>query len=202
MRPRIIFFDIESRKWASDLRPDDIDAGWDDLRSGKGGASAIAIYDTSTKFVHLYDDHCAEAAFRHLEAADLVVGFCSEKFDVPCIEGLVGRRLRLPAHFDIYVELARANASRGITGQKGDFTLDRLSKRNLGRGKIDHGANARELARTGQWGKLFNYCADDVHLTRDLFARICRDGGLMNLGGKFTPLVVPERFRAGMEDYQ
>lgn len=199
MRSRLVFFDIESRKWASDLRPDDTEAGWEDLRTGRGGASAIALYDTRDSFVHLYDDHCAEACARHLEAADLVVGFCSEKFDVPCLEGLVGRRLRIPNHFDIYVELVRANAERGRIGQKGDFTLDRLARRNLGRGKINHGGNARELARAGRWGQLFNYCADDVHLTRDLFARICRDGGLMNLNGKFTPLLVPDRFREGME---
>lgn len=201
MKLRIMFFDIESRKWASDLRPDDKEAGWDELRTGKGGASAIALYDTRDKFLYLYDDHCAETCARHLEAADLVVGFCSEKFDIPCLEGLVGRRLRIKDHIDIYDVLVKELANRGITGQKGDFTLDRLSKRNLGRGKIEHGSNARELARTGQWGKLFNYCADDVHLTRDLFARMCRDGGLINLGGKFTSLNVPDRYKIGMEEY-
>lgn len=196
-----MFFDIESRKWASDLRPDDNEAGWEELRTGKGGAAAIALFDTFSNFLYLYDDHTAENCARHLEHADLVVGFCSTRFDVPCLEGLIHRRLRLADHYDIYVELTETLAKRGITGQKGDFTLDRLSKRNLGRGKIDHGSNARELARTGQWGKLFNYCADDVHLTRDLFARICRDGGLINLGGKFTSLCVSEKYKAGMEDY-
>lgn len=201
MSPRIVFFDIESRKWASDLRPDDEQEGWEELRNGKGGASAIAIYDTLGHYLYLYDDRKAVAAARHLEAADLVVGFCSERFDVPCLEGLVGQRLRLKAHFDIYTSLVRSNASRGITGRKGDFTLDRLSKQNLGRGKIEHGSNARELARQGRWGELFNYCADDVHLTRDLFACICRDGGLINLGGRFTSLFVPEHFKKGMEVY-
>jgi hypothetical protein len=201
MRPRIMFFDIETRKWASDLRPDDNEAGWDELRAGKGGASAIALYDTLSNFLYLYDDHTAETCAQHLEQADLVVGFCSLKFDVPCLEGLIHRRLRLAEHYDIYIELTMELAKRGKSGQRGDFTLNRLSKQNLGRGKIDHGSNAPELARKGQWGKLFNYCADDVHLTRDLFARICRDGGLINLGGKFTSLSVSEHFKAGMEDY-
>lgn len=200
MKPRIVFFDIETRKWASDLRPDDVDAGWDDLRTGRGGASAIAVYDTNDHYLYLYDDHCAETCARHLELASAVVGYCSEKFDIPCLEGLIGRKLKLSYHFDIYHELVRENASRGKIGQKGDFTLDWISKRNLGRGKINHGANARELARKGHWGALFNYCADDVHLTRDLFARICRDGGLMNLGG-FTSLVVPDHIKRGMEDF-
>lgn len=201
MHPRIMFFDIESRKWASDLRPDDTEAGWDELRAGRGGASAIAVYDTHHKFLYLYDDFQAETCARHLEAADLVVGFCSELFDIPCLEGLCRRRLRIPDHYDIYTKLVGEVANRGSRGQKGDFTLDRLSRQNLGRGKINHGGNARDLAIKGRWGELFNYCADDVHLTRDLFARICRDGGLINIGGKFTLLDVPERFRLGMEDF-
>jgi hypothetical protein len=200
MRPRIVFFDIESRLWAEDLRPEDNEAGWDELRTGRGGASAIAVYDTHERFLYLYDDHCATKCARHLEAADLVVGFCSENFDLPCLEGLVGRRLKIVQHYDIFAELMRKNASQSKRGQKGDLTLDRISRQNLGRGKINHGSNAKELARRGFWGQLFNYCADDVHLTRDLFAVICRDGGLINLSG-FTSLIVPDLYRKGMEEY-
>lgn len=200
MRSRIVFFDIETRKLAGDLHRDE-QAGWDMLRAGQGGASAIAVFDTSTKFLHLYDDYTAEAAGRHLESADLVVGWRSEAFDVPCLEGLCARRLRLNYHIDLYALLVRTRAERGITGQLGDFKLDRIARQNLGRGKIDHGENAPGLAKRGHWGKLFNYCADDVRLTRDLFAVTCRDGGLINLGGQFTSLDVPERFKEGMGDY-
>lgn len=189
---RIIFFDLETRLWAEDLDPEDPQHGWDLLREGKGGASAIALYDTKMQFCYTYDDHCALDCAKHLEAADMVVGFRSEAFDIPVIEGLIGRKLRLKARYDIYEEMAQRNAERGIVGGKGDFTLDTVCKRNLGRGKIDHGKNARELARQGKFGRLFCYCLDDVHLTKDLFARICRDGGMINLGGGFLPLPVPD----------
>lgn len=201
MRPRIVFFDIETRKWAATLRPDDVEAGWDELRNGKGGISALAIYDTRDSYLYLYDDTTAETAGRHLEAADLVVGFCSDTFDVPCLEGTIHRRLRLRQHYDIYTEIVRANAKKGISGRRGDFKLDRLSNQNLGRGKIEHGSNAPELARKGHWAKLFNYCADDVHLTRDLFAHICKNGGLINLGGNFTSLDIADSFKKVMEVY-
>lgn len=194
--PRIIFFDLETRLWASDLRPDDEEMGWDALRTGKGGVSALAIYDTADSFLHLYDDHTIRAAGAHLERADLVVGYCSSKFDVPVVEGLIGKNLKLRYHIDIYLEITRASAERGIVGTKGDFTLGAVCKRNLGRSKIEHGSNARELARTGQWGRLFNYCADDVRLTRDLFAKMCSDGGLINPNGKFLSLPVPDWVRA------
>lgn len=183
---RFMFFDIESRKWAADLRPDDIDAGWEELRTGRGGASAICLWDTREEWLFTYDDHEAETVARHLEMADMVVGFCSERFDLPCLEGLVGRKLRIKNHYDIYVEMARACAEKNIRTQKGDLTLDHLSKRNLGHGKIDHGSNARELARTGQWGRLFRYCGSDVQLTRDLFDKIVEDGGLIGPAGFMT----------------
>lgn len=199
MRSRIIFFDIETRKWAEDLNPTDKEAGWDALRKGKGGACAIVLYDTRDLSSYMYDDHTAEAAARHLEQADAVVGYCSERFDLPCLEGLVGRRLTLRAHFDIYEMATKANRKIGKFGQKGDFTLDRLSKQNLGRGKIDHGSNVKELIKKGHWGKIFNYCASDVYLTRDLYAKICRDDGLITLGGRFTSLHIPDHLKGGME---
>jgi hypothetical protein len=195
---RIIFFDVETRKWAKDLH-DDEQVGWDKLRRGEGGASAICLYDTRDNWAYMYDDHSAKQAAQHLETADLVVGFSSRDFDIPVIEGLIGRKLQLKMTYDICVTVFKANADRGLVGRKGEFTLDAISKRNLGRGKINHGSNAKKLAQTGQWGKLFNYCMDDVHLTRDLFARICKTGGLNSLNGTFLTLPpLPEWIAASM----
>lgn len=190
---RIIVFDIESRLWATDLSKDK-EYGWELLRRGKGGASAIALYDTYDDWLYTYDDHEAAACARHLEAADLLVGYCSETFDLPVMEGLVGRKLRIKQHFDIYLALAGACAQRGIKTSKGDLKLDRIARRNLGRGKIDHGANAKQLALDGHFGKLFRYCGDDVHLTYDLFQKIVDDGGLIGPTG-FINLPLPVHVR-------
>jgi hypothetical protein len=187
---RVIVFDIESRLWASDLDPKDNEHGWELLRQGKGGASAIVLYDSYDEWVYSYDDHEAEAAARHLEAADLLVGFCSETFDLPVMEGLARRRLRIRQHYDIYAAMAATCAARGLKPGKGDLKLDRLARRNLGRGKIEHGSNAKKLAADGWFGKLFRYCADDVHLTHDLFLKIVDDGGLIGPGG-FVRLALP-----------
>lgn len=188
---RIVFFDLETRLHASDLNPEDEEAGWDALRRGEGGISALCIYDTKDRWLYTYDDHSIQAAARHLESADVVVGFRSEKFDVPVVEGLLGRSLRLRYHLDIYTEIAQANAHKGIVGLKGDFTLDAVCRRNLGRGKVEHGSNAKELARRGHFGRLFYYCGDDVHLTYDLFAYICHRGGCVNNNRSFLPLDIP-----------
>jgi hypothetical protein len=188
---RIVYFDLETRKHAADLRPDDLDAGWEALRRGEGGVSALALFDSDDQWLHFYDDFTIQAAARHLESADVVVGYSSERFDVPVVEGLVGRKLALRHHVDIYAELARALAHQGFVGTKGDCTLDRIAKRTLGRGKIDKGSHAKELALKGRWSELFNYCASDVQLTRDLMYYILEHGGVIGPRG-FISLEVPK----------
>lgn len=197
-RLRIIFLDVETRLWAEDLNPDKI-AGWDALRRGEGGASAICIYDLHERWAYTYDDHTIKAAAAHIESADLVVGFSLRDFDIPVIEGILGRKLRIKAMYDIYTESIKAAAARGIVGRKGDFKLETLCKRNIGRGKIDNGGNVKNLISRGQWAKVFNYCLDDVHLTFDLFAKLCRDGGLHILDGKYINLdPIPAVYVAAM----
>ena len=188
---RIVFFDMETRRHAKELHPD-TDAGWEALRRGEGGISALAIWDSQDSWPYLYDDHTIEAAARHLEAADVAVGFRSAGFDVPAIEGVLGRSLALRRHEDLYVNIVRVAADRGSVGTKGDFTLDRLSKLNLGRGKVDHGEHAPELARRGHWARLFHYCMDDVRLTRDLFRVIQSKGSIRITGGRTLNLSFPD----------
>lgn len=188
---RILFFDLETRLHASDLHPFDRDAGWAALRSGKGGISAIAIYDTKMGWPYLYDDHSIEAAVMHLESADAVVGFASKSFDVPVIEGIIGRKLAIPFHYDILEEMTSTYAAWGGKRSKGDFTLDNVCKRTLGRGKIEHGSHAKALATEGRWGQLFNYCLDDVHLTYDLFNYIRDNNGFVRPDRGFLPMTLP-----------
>jgi hypothetical protein len=188
---RIVFFDLETRKLAKELHPD-TEAGWEALRRGEGGISALSIYDSQDDWIYLYDDHTVQTAARHLEAADVAIGFRSEGFDVPAIEGTLGRALGLKRHEDLYVNIVRAAAARGIVGAKGDFTLDTLSKLNLGRGKVDHGEHAPELARRGQWARLFHYCMDDVRLTRDLFRMIRQKNSVRIVSGRTLQLVLPD----------
>lgn len=196
---RLIFFDLETRKHAEDLCPHDVDLGWDRLRRGEGGVSSLTLWDSQDRWLHFYDDHTMQAAARHLEYADVLVGYSSARFDVPVVEGIVGRRLALRRHVDLYEEVAAAAAQRGMFGTKGDCTLDTLSKKNIGRGKINHGSHAKELAEQGRWAELFNYCADDVQLTRDLFRHACEHGGL-HVMTSFIAIDFPDWLRtAGLE---
>lgn len=189
--PRILFFDLETRLHAADLNPNDNNAGWAALRNGEGGVSALAIYDSLMNWCYVYDDHSIKSAVMHLERADVVVGFASKTFDVPVIEGIIGRKLALNYHYDILEEATRAYALTGARRSKGDFTLDNVCKRTLGRGKIEHGSHAKALATEGRFGELFNYCLDDVHLTHDLFEFIREHNGIVRPDKGFLNMSLP-----------
>jgi len=178
--PRILYFDLETRKGPKTLCPTDEQAGWERLRRGEGGISALCIYDSKTLWTYAYDDgrKSLATAARHLESADIVVTHTGSTFDVPCIEGILGRALVLRNHIDLYVEISKGCMRRGIKTTAGDLKLDTLCRKNLGRGKIEHGSHAEQLVADGRHGDLFNYCLDDVHLTHDLYQFILLHGGV------------------------
>lgn len=202
---RIVVFDIETRLGWEDLSDDPDpqrrkEIGWARLRAGDGGISAICVYDLSEQWLYMYDDTplSIRAAISHLEAADLVVGYRSEGFDLPCLEGVWGRRLKFKEHLDLYALIARRNARKGIVGKRGEFKLGTVCKRAFGRGKTGSGAHAPQLVKEGRFGELFNYCGHDVRLTRDLLLHIAQHGGIPNVTGSFLTLPLPERIRRAL----
>ena len=186
----IVVFDLETRLLAEHLDKNK-EIGWRRLIAGDGGISALAVYDLTEQWLFLYDEHSIREVAAHLEKADVVVGFRSEGFDVPVVEGILGRKLRLREHLDLYRLIARENASRGLVGTSGDLTLDACCRRSFGRGKSGSGAHAPDLYADRRFGELFNYCGLDVRLTRDLLLFIAEHGGVQNFTGSFLHLDLP-----------
>lgn len=192
----VVVFDVETRKLASDLVCSEdcpherMSCGWDALKRGEGGLSVIAVWDSVDDRTYLYDMHTLEALAHHLESADVVVGFNSREFDLKPLEGLLSRKLRLKTHVDILQLIWSALTARGQR-RKGN-TLDDVSKRTIGRGKTGDGAHAPELADAGRWAELFQYCMDDVDLTRELWQYILDNGGVIGPDGRFLPLTLPQ----------
>lgn len=184
---RTVVFDLETRKLANELSPNK-DLGWDMLKRGLGGISALAIYDSIEDWIFTYDDHDIPEIAAHLESADVVVGYTSMTFDQPIVEGLLGRKLNLKLHLDIYAIIRTTLETLGHYPRKGEYKLGTVCERTLGRGKIEHGADAPKLANEGRWGRLFRYCADDVRLTRDLYRHIESEGGIVSVDQTFLPL--------------
>lgn len=194
---RLVVFDLETRLLAKHLSEDE-DYGWVLLKAGEGGISACCVYDFTENWLYIYDEHSIRELAAHLEKADAVVGFRSESFDIPVVEGVLGRRLRLRESLDLYALIARANASLGLIGQKGDNTLDAICRRNIGRGKTGSGAHAPDLYSERRFGELFNYCGIDVRLTRDLLLHIAEHGRIRNFTGSNLSLTLPGAVTRGL----
>ena len=191
MAPHILFFDLETRKRTTDLSKDN-DEGWRLLREGKGGISALAIWDNREEWCYFYDDSEIETIAAYLESAEIVVGFNSRFFDIPVVEGILGRRLALREHIDLYEEVKRGLSKLGQRGRKGEYTLGAICSRTLGgQGKLESGALAPDLAKDGLWARLFRYCADDVRKTRNLFGHIQSEGGIISVNQTFLPIELP-----------
>ena len=191
----ICFFDLETRQGPLDLDPTNENHGWAKMRRGEGGISALAIHNDREDWTFVYDDHDILDIAAHLEAADVVIGYSSHFFDVPVVEGLLGRKLALKYHLDLYEEIKKSLFKNGILQRKGENKLDSVCKRTLGVSKIEHGSNAPTLAKDGRWGRLFNYCMDDVRLTKKLFEHIQTTGGVISPNGTFMKVEIPEWLR-------
>jgi len=200
--PHYVAFDLETRCMADEV------GGWDNLRKGKGGVSVIALWDSRDQQIHFYDDHSdgdivahhipvgtLKECIAHLESANIVVGYNSKGFDVPVLEGLIGRRLALREHVDL-LDLIWASARIHVGGRLRGNKLGHVAKRTIGRDKIEDGAMAPQLAREGEWDRLFAYCADDTDITRELFEYVIRTGGVIDVNGHHLPLTLPSWVRS------
>jgi hypothetical protein len=164
------------------LPVEEIPGGWDAVRRGEAGISCVCLYDTITERYHTYDQHTLVECMLHLNSADVLIGFNTKGFDTPVIESITGYSVNVD-QYDILEEIWRALPSK----TKG-YKLKQLCERlDIGT-KVVTGESAPTLFRTGQFGKLFDYCINDVHLTRKL-ARWINDNGYV-LGPENEPIEV------------
>jgi DEAD/DEAH box helicase domain-containing protein len=178
-KPHVVVFDLETNKLADEV------GGWDALRAGAGGISCLVVWDSITNHHNVYTTETLEMAALHLEAADVVISYNGLGFDIPVLEGCIGRRVETKAHLDLLRLIWQATTLRKGNG------LDEVGRRTLGRGKVGHGLSAPKLAAQGRWEELITYCAGDVFLTRDLARFVHEHGGVIDQHQDLLRLHVP-----------
>lgn len=149
-----------------------------------------STYDSETNWVYNYGPDQVGLLVDLLESAPVVVSFNGKGYDVPVLENLLGRKLALRQHVDLFEMIVQS------TGELRGYGLESVCQRTLGRGKMGKGVMAAKLYEAGLRGgdegvaatfELIGYCGGDVRLTRDLlqFIRtnrfICGPHGLVNL---------------------
>jgi hypothetical protein len=145
-------------------------ADWDNTDKMK--IACCVVYSYRENRYHVYGPNDIEYLRNILISADRIVTYNGNKFDLPIIFGLPNRTFPtgLPS-YDILAEIWTSLHLDPLTftdAHKG-YSLDRVCKYTLGKGKSGSGAMAPFLFKQGDIWKVIDYCIHDVALTKELY---------------------------------
>ncbi|QPJ63060.1 MAG: DEAD/DEAH box helicase [Candidatus Nitronauta litoralis] len=153
---RILYFDLETQKSADDV------GGWGNSHLMK--MSVGVVWDSVENDYGVYEEDKAEDLVRHLQKADLVVGFNVIGFDYSVLQPYANKLgvdlTELPTH-DMLADVHKKLNHR--------LSLDNLASRTLGETKSADGLKALQWYKEGKMDLIIEYCKQDVNVTRDLF---------------------------------
>ncbi len=161
--PRVLYFDLETQKSASDV------GGWQNTHLMR--VSVAVVFDSVENRFFSYTEDQVDALLKHLEKADLVIGFNIKRFDYSVLKAYTGKDLKALTTFDILEDLFRRLGFR--------LGLDHLATETLNQKKSGDGLQALEWFKKGDMEKLTEYCRHDVEITRDLFEYGLKNGHLI-----------------------
>ncbi len=161
--PRIVYFDLETRKSAQEV------GGWNNAHLM--GISVAVLYDSRERRFEAFQEKDVDRLLERLSHADLVVGFNVKRFDYRVLGAYTGQDLLALPTFDILEDVHRRLGFR--------LGLDHLACETLGRGKTADGLQALAWFRQGEMEMLTRYCREDVVVTRDLFLHGLEKGHLV-----------------------
>lgn len=162
---RHIFFDIETKKIFSDVEGNFPE---------KLGVSFVGVcvrdgFSGKGEMLGFFEDQLTDL-FPLLESADVLIGFNSDKFDLPALSPYYsGDILKFPS-------LDLLDRFKTATGHR--IKLDVIAQETLGKGKIGDGLDAIKYYQSGQLDKLKEYCLMDVEITRDVYDFGVKNGRL------------------------
>lgn len=176
-----IVIDVEIQKTIEETP-----GGWD--ATDKLGVAVAVVYEHNSDRFRVYG-HTREELLElrdRLSQATRISGFNIWRFDFPVIYGeaqpwraehLRGKTNDILARIWRALNLDEENFSK----LHGGWGLDVVARGTLGGpGKIANGAQAPKWFQAGEFGRVANYCLDDVTLERDLAAFVDRHGYVVN----------------------
>src|SRR3989338_4636878 len=123
--------------------------------------SVVGTYDYGLNEYKVYFEKELPELFKRLEHASVVIGFNTNKFDLPVLSPYyIGDITQFPS-LDLLEEVEKFLGFR--------VALDDLARATLNVKKSGHGFMAINYYRTGEMEKLKAYCLDDVKITKELY---------------------------------
>ncbi|SDF41857.1 DEAD/DEAH box helicase [Desulfovibrio legallii] len=151
--PRYVVFDVETRRSAAEV------GGWN--RADRMGVSVAVAYDSQADDFFSYEQEALPALFERLQAAQLVIGFNSLRFDYAVLRPFAPFDLRGLPSLDL---LQRVNQSLNYR-----VSLDNLGQATLGEPKSANGLLALQWWKEGRLEDIAHYCRKDVDITHRLY---------------------------------
>jgi len=157
---RWLFFDLETLRGAREV------GGWGNIR--EMGLALGVVLDGETGVFRTYFEDDAEELVEDLLAADRVVGFNVDRFDLTVLEAYVGRKVRQVRTLDLLAEVRSRLGFR--------LSLAHLAKETIGEGKSADGLQSLAWVAEGRFDLVEKYCRDDVRITAALWAHGRQEG--------------------------
>ncbi|MDO8602011.1 MAG: ribonuclease H-like domain-containing protein [bacterium] len=133
--------------------------------------SVCGVYSYKKNEYYCYGEDEFEKLKALLSEKALLVGFSSNKFDLPIINRTLGLDLMSYPRVDISDEIERQ------TGRL--IGLSKLATANLKINKFGNAVSAPDLYRDGRIKELKEYCEQDVKITKELYDLIKKQSWLL-----------------------
>ncbi|MFQ5559252.1 MAG: Zn-binding domain-containing protein, partial [Nitrospinota bacterium] len=150
---RVCVFDLETQRSAEEV------GGWQNSHLMR--MSVGVVFDFVDKKYFTYNEGEASLLLEKLEAADIVVGFNINGFDMKVLSPYATRGLKKITTFDMLSDI------RSRLGYR--LSLDHLARQTLKAKKSGDGLLALRWFKEGNMARLSEYCTKDVEITKKLF---------------------------------
>jgi len=156
---RVITFDIETE---GDFRGNGDMSGLE--------VTVVGVHDSDTGKLTGYFKEELGQLWPLFEAADVIVGYNSDHFDIPILNKYYAGDLTKIKSVDLLKEI------KNVLGRR--LKLDNIAEATLGKKKSGSGLEAVDWWKQGLKDKVMLYCLDDVDITRQLYDYAKKKGHL------------------------
>jgi len=171
----VLVMDLETQRSAEEV------GGWGN--SDKMLVALAVVYDYAAEAYRTYYEADVDRLLLDMFAADLVIGFNIDRFDLKVLSGYTDHDLERIRTFDLLTQVHDRLGYR--------LSLQRLSEANLGEGKAGSGLQSLQWWKEGRIDLIETYCRKDVEMTRRLWETGKRQGYLLYKDKRGRTLRVP-----------
>lgn len=132
--------------------------------------TVLGVHDSADDTLKSFYREELSAAWPLFEAADIIVGYNSDHFDIPILGKYYAGDLTKIKSIDLLKEV------KNVLGRR--LKLDNLAEATLGKAKTANGLQAVEWWKQGLREKVRDYCLADVTITNELYLHAKKQGFL------------------------